>query len=181
MMWHRIRATMSTATRSLIARAFGLRRLAIARAFRSRRLMRAPIGLYRAGLGFLFGRRLMLLEHTGRSSGEPRYVVLEVVTSPSPNEVVIASALGRRAQWLKNLVAEPECHVSIRWRRRVPATAEILESADATAYLEIYQVQHPRVWKELNALMTSLHDENPDYEIPLVRITLRPEATPSKP
>jgi len=142
--------------------------------------MRAPIGLYRAGLGFVFGRRLMMLEHTGRSSGEARYVVLEVVTSPSPNEVVIASALGRRAQWLKNLVAEPECHVSIGWRRRVPATAEVLEPAEATEYLAVYQVQHPKVWKELNALMTSLHDENPDYEIPLVRITLRPESAANK-
>ncbi|MGV8858564.1 nitroreductase family deazaflavin-dependent oxidoreductase [Rhodoglobus sp.] len=154
---------MSTRTRSLIARAF-----------RSRRLMRAPIGLYRAGFGFLFGRRLMMLEHTGRNSGESRYVVLEVVTSPSPNEVVIASALGRRAQWVRNLVAEPKCHVSIGLRRRIPASAEVLGPADAQAYLAAYQVRHPRTWKELTALMTSLHDGNPDFEIPLVRITLHP-------
>jgi len=161
---------MSAMTRSLVARAF-----------RSRWLMRAPIGLYRAGLGFVFGRRLMMLEHTGRSSGEPRYVVLEVVTSPNPNEVVIASALGRRAQWVQNLVAEPKCHVSIGLRRRVPASAEVLEPADAMAYLAAYQMRHPRIWKELTALMTSLHDGNPDFEIPLVRITLRPETAPSKP
>jgi len=115
----------------------------IARVFRSRWLMRAPIGLYRAGLGFVFDRRLMMLEHTGCSSGEPRYVVLEVVTSPNPNEVVIASA-------------------------------------EATAYLADYQVRHPRVWKELKALMTSLHNGKADFEIPLVRITLRPETTQSK-
>ncbi|MBH0110317.1 nitroreductase family deazaflavin-dependent oxidoreductase [Salinibacterium sp. NG22] len=160
-------------TRSLLARAFRLRRRAIARAFRSRRLMRAPIGLYRAGLGFVFGRRLMMLEHTGRNSGESRYVVLEVVTSPNPNELVIASALGRRAQWVQNLGAESNCHVSIGLRRRVPAIAEVLEPADARAYLAAYEVQHPRIWKELSALMTSLHDGNPDFEIPLVRITLR--------
>lgn len=136
--------------------------------------MRAPIGLYRAGFGFLFGRRLMMLEHTGRNSGESRYVVLEVVTSPSSNEVVIASALGRRAQWVRNLVAEPKCHVSIGFRRRIPASAEVLGPDDAQAYLAAYQVRHPRVWKELTALMTSLHDGNPDFEIPLVRITLHP-------
>jgi len=136
--------------------------------------MRAPIGIYRAGLGFLFGRRLMMLEHTGRTSGVARHVVLEVVTRPSPNEVVIASARGRRAQWIQNLVAEPKCHVSIGWRRRVPASAQVLEPADAAAYLAAYRLRHPRIWKELNALMTSLHDGNPDFEIPLVRIALRP-------
>ncbi len=135
--------------------------------------MRAPIGLYRIGLGLLFGHRLMMLEHTGRSSGEARYVVLEVVTRPNKNEVVIASALGRSAQWFQNLVAEPRCHVSIGLRRRVPATAAVLEPGAAKDFLATYQAQHPAVWKRLESLMTSLHDGNPDFELPLVRLTLR--------
>lgn len=52
------------------------------RALRNRRLMRAPIWLYRARLGFLFGSRMLLLEHTGRRSGARRYVVLEVIDPP---------------------------------------------------------------------------------------------------
>jgi deazaflavin-dependent oxidoreductase (nitroreductase family) len=145
----------------------------INKAFRSRGLMRAPIGLYRAGLGFVFGRRLMMLEHLGRSSGKPRYVVLEVVTMPNRNEVVIASALGRQAQWFQNLVAEPRCHVSVGLRRRVPAVAEVLEPEDAAQFLSVYQSEHPKVWKELEAIMTALHDGDPDFELPLVRLHLR--------
>ncbi len=145
----------------------------IARTFRNRRLMRAPIGLYRAGLGFVFGRRLMMLEHVGRSSGVARFVVLEVVTRPSRNEVVIASALGRGAQWFRNLVAEPNCHVSIGLRRRVPAVAEVLGPEEAEAFLAEYQSAHPAVWKELKKIMTSLHGGDPDFELPLVRLELR--------
>lgn len=144
----------------------------IAKTFRNRRLMRAPIGLYRAGLGFVFGRRLMMLEHVGRSTGESRYVVLEVVTRPSRNEVVIASALGRGAQWFRNLVAEPNCHVSIGFRRRVPAVADVLEPEEAAEFLAEYQAAHPALWKELKAIMTSLHG-GPDFELPLVRLALR--------
>jgi hypothetical protein len=36
---------------------------------RVRWVVRVPVGLYRARLGFLFGSRLLMLEHTGRKSG----------------------------------------------------------------------------------------------------------------
>ncbi|MET8156751.1 hypothetical protein ABZT47_10295 [Sphaerisporangium sp. NPDC005289] len=42
-----------------------------ARVLRTRRLVRAPIWLYRAGLGILFGSRLLMLEHIGRTTGAP--------------------------------------------------------------------------------------------------------------
>ncbi|MEO6942774.1 MAG: nitroreductase family deazaflavin-dependent oxidoreductase [Terrimesophilobacter sp.] len=145
-----------------------------ARMFRNRRLIRAPIGLYRAGLGWIFGRRLVMLEHTGRNSGAARFVVLEVVARQRPNEVVIASALGRQAQWFQNLVAEPRCRISTGVRRRVPATAEILDADAAAAFLVTYQSEHPALWKELEKLMSSLHDGDPDFELPLVRLTLHP-------
>jgi hypothetical protein len=48
-----------------------------ARLLRSRRLVRAPIWLYRIRAGGLLGTRMMMLEHIGRTSGERRYVVLE--------------------------------------------------------------------------------------------------------
>ncbi len=45
----------------------------------SRALFRAPIYLYRLGLGWLFGKRILLLNHIGRVSGKQRQVILEVV------------------------------------------------------------------------------------------------------
>jgi hypothetical protein len=41
--------------------------------------LRLPIWLYRWRLGWLLGDRFLLLTHTGRKSGLPRQVVLEVV------------------------------------------------------------------------------------------------------
>ena len=97
---------------------------------KTRWLVRAPIALFRAGFGFLFGGRLMMLEHVGRTSGEPRYIVLEVLTRPNSNEMVIASGLGRQSQWFQNIVANPNCHLSIG-ARRVLATAAVLPVAGA--------------------------------------------------
>ena len=47
---------------------------------RTRWLVRMPVWLYRARLGFLFGNRLLMVEHIGRKSGRRRYVVLEVAS-----------------------------------------------------------------------------------------------------
>ena len=49
----------------------GLRRL----------VFRAPLHAYHARLGWLFGQRLLLLHHTGRVTGKPREVILEVVVA----------------------------------------------------------------------------------------------------
>jgi hypothetical protein len=60
-----------------------------ARILRSRTLMRAPIWIYRARLGFLFGSRMLMLEHIGRKTGLPRQVVLEVIDHPTPDTYVV--------------------------------------------------------------------------------------------
>lgn len=137
--------------------------------------MRAPIGVFRAGLGFVFGNRLLLLEHVGRSTGAPRFVVLEVVSRPEPDTVVVASAIGREAQWLQNLLAEPRCHVSVGFRRRVPARATVLDERAAARFLREYQREHPAVWERLNKLMTELHGGDPNFELPLVELALSPQ------
>src|SRR3954462_11665890 len=69
-------------------------------------LARAPIGVFRCGLGWLFGGRLVMVEHTGRTAGRRRYVVLEVVEQ-EPGAVVLVSGYGRASQWLRNVVVEP--------------------------------------------------------------------------
>jgi hypothetical protein len=51
---------------------------------RTRWLVRAPIWLYRARLGFVFRPQLLMLEHRGRKTGARRYVVLEIVGHPAP-------------------------------------------------------------------------------------------------
>lgn len=150
----------------------------------TRWLVRAPIGLFRAGLGFLFGGRLLLLEHVGRVSGERRFVVLEVLTRRGTerqgtdgrgterqraDDVVIASGFGRNAQWFRNLLVNPDCHISRGVRRRVPVRATVIGESEATEILADYQAVHPRAWAELKAAIVAATGEA-DPEIPLVSL-----------
>lgn len=80
-----------------------------ARILRSRGLMRAPIWMYKARAGAMFGSRLLMLEHIGRKSGARRYVVLEVVDHPSSNTYVVASGFGTKAQWFRNIRPTRRC------------------------------------------------------------------------
>lgn len=95
-------------------------------------LARAPIALYRRGLGLLFGQRLLMLEHVGRTSGETRYVVLETVGRPSANVIVVASGFGPSAQWYRNLRAQPKCRVSIGRQQHCPALARLMDEAESS-------------------------------------------------
>lgn len=73
-----------------------------------RLLLRAPILLYRARLGWLLGRRFVYVVHRGRRSGKRRETVLEVVRyGPDTPEIFIASGWGTRSGWYLNLGPTP--------------------------------------------------------------------------
>ncbi|HEX4015190.1 MAG TPA: nitroreductase family deazaflavin-dependent oxidoreductase [Frankiaceae bacterium] len=116
------------------------------RVLRTRWLMRAPIRVYKSGLGFLFGSRLLMLEHIGRSSGARRYVVLEVFGHPAPDVYLIVSGFGANAQWYRNLQADPAARVWVGRRRSVRARAERLSGPAADQALDAYVALHGKAW-----------------------------------
>jgi deazaflavin-dependent oxidoreductase (nitroreductase family) len=145
------------------------------RALRNRRLMRTPIALFRARLGFLFGQRMLMLEHIGRKTGNRRYVVLEVIDRPDSGSYVVVSGFGTRAQWYRNVVANPEVRIWIRGRGPARATAEMLPPDRATACLEHYVRRHPKAWKTMKpALENTLGSPIDDggAELPMVQFSL---------
>ncbi len=72
----------------------------------SRFFYRLPIYIYRIGLGRLMGSRFLLLEHTGRKSGELRRNVLELVRwGEAARTYYVVSAWGEKADWLRNVRA----------------------------------------------------------------------------
>ncbi|WP_198407337.1 nitroreductase family deazaflavin-dependent oxidoreductase [Nocardia terpenica] len=142
-----------------------------ARALRTRRLVRAPIPLYRAGLGPLLGARMLMLEHLGRRSGARRYVVLEVVDHPGPGEYVLVSGFGPKAQWYRNIRAQPRVRVWTGRRRGAPATATPLPEHDAATTLDRYRRCHPRAWKHLRAAIEHATGAPVDT-LPMVRLRL---------
>lgn len=124
-----------------------------ARVLRSRRLMRAPIWIFRARLGFLFGTRLLMLEHVGRKTGLPREVVLEVFGHSTPDTYIVPSGFGERAQWFRNVQANPRVRVSAAGRRPAPATARVLGQEEADRALAAYQCKHPRAWENFKPVV----------------------------
>ena len=124
-----------------------------ARVLGNRTLMRAPIWLYRAGLGFLFGSRLLMLEHVGRSSGARRYVVLEVIGHPAPGTYLVASGFGTRAQWFRNVLAHPRVRVAVAAHGPRPATARRLSTTEADAALAGYVRAHPKAWATFKTVL----------------------------
>lgn len=71
-------------------------------------IARAPITLYRWRLGQLLGGRLLLLTHTGRTSGQPRQVVLEITgRDPATGAYHLASGFGPESQWYRNIQQTP--------------------------------------------------------------------------
>jgi deazaflavin-dependent oxidoreductase (nitroreductase family) len=142
-----------------------------ARVLRTRWLVRAPIWLYRRGLGRLLGSRILMLEHTGRSTGQPRYVCLEIVERPSPDRIVIVSGFGERAQWYRNLRADTHCFVSTGRMRRVPAVARFLDEAEAEAALARYRAAHPADWELLRGAIEKAVG-HPVEGLPMVELAL---------
>jgi deazaflavin-dependent oxidoreductase (nitroreductase family) len=122
-----------------------------ARLLRSRTLMRAPIWIYRARLGFLFGSRVLMLEHIGRKTGLPRQVVLEVIDHPRPDTYVVPSGFGDRAQWFRNVQANPRVRVYASGRAPALASARVLGQQEADHALAAYQRKHPRAWGTFQA------------------------------
>jgi len=111
--------------------------------------VRAPVLVFRARLGFLFGSRLLMLEHTGRATGIRRYAVLETVHRTDRGTYVVAAGFGDGSQWLRNIRADPRVRVSVGRRSSVPATARVLTPGEAAAALGAYRRRHPRAWAAL--------------------------------
>ena len=155
------------------------RRHSIARAgaalLRARWFARAPIWLYRARLGAVFGSRLLMLEHVGRTSGRRRFVVLEIVDHPVLGRYVVVSGFGGRAQWFRNVEANPQVHVRLGSRKPSPALAHRLDAEDSAAALGRYVSAHPRSWAKLRPVLeqtlgTSIDEHGPD--LPMIALDL---------
>ncbi|MFE2436328.1 nitroreductase family deazaflavin-dependent oxidoreductase [Streptomyces sp. NPDC059409] len=119
-----------------------------------RRLVaRAPILLFRAGLGPLLGRRFLLLHHVGRVSGRDRRVVLEVVAYEAPHRCwTVASGFGPRSDWYRNLRAQPKTFVQFGNRHHA-VTARFLTPDEGAAIMADYGQKHPRTARRLCAYL----------------------------
>lgn len=106
-------------------------------------LLRLPIWCYRAGLGRLFGDRLVLLHHCGRKSGRPRLAVLEVIRRDErAGTYYVVSGWGEESQWVRNVMARPDVVIQTG-RRLVSARAVRLPADQGAEEIVAYARCHP--------------------------------------
>ncbi|MGH9307402.1 MAG: nitroreductase family deazaflavin-dependent oxidoreductase [Acidimicrobiales bacterium] len=104
-----------------------------------RRLLRAPTALYHHDLGWLLGRRFMMLTHVGRRSGKQYHTVLEVIAfDESLREVVVVAGLGPSTDWYRNIQASPPIQVRIG-RDRFQPVVRHLDEDEAIGMLADYE------------------------------------------
>jgi deazaflavin-dependent oxidoreductase (nitroreductase family) len=142
---------------------------------RSRHLARAPIHLYRRGFGFLFGSRMLMLEHVGRRTGAARHVVLEVIDHPAPGVYLLASGFGERAQWYRNVMANPNVTITTAGHREAPAKVRRLTRDEGDEALRRYRDEHPRAWANLKQIVERALDapvDPPNSSLPIVEVRL---------
>jgi deazaflavin-dependent oxidoreductase (nitroreductase family) len=123
-----------------------------------RRVLRIPVHLFHWRLGVLFGERLLLLTHRGRTSGRTFQTALEVVGhDDAAHEYYICSGTGPRADWFLNLQAAPALAVQVRNREWIP-TQRFLDDEEAAHRFAIYERAHPKAAPRLLASMGNSYD-----------------------
>ena len=75
----------------------------------TRWLFRVPVYAYRLGLGWIFGERMLLLNHIGRISGKQHQTILEVAGHDrSDGSYVVASGWGPRPPGIATSCTSPK-------------------------------------------------------------------------
>ena len=115
----------------------------------SRLIWRAPIWIYRLGLGGLIKSRMLLLHHTGRSSGLPRENVLEIVDYDAQHQTYyVAAGFGKKSDWYRNILKQPQVEIVVG-RRELPVTAVPLSPDESGQALVAYAQRNPKAAKSL--------------------------------
>ena len=115
----------------------------------------------------------MLLEHTGRNSGQPRSTVLEAIRHDEES-VDVAAAWGTQSDWYRNTRKHPAVLISTGRRQHHPAIASVVAPDEAVKVFADYATSHPRAAKAL-AKAFDLPFDAPEAmaeTVPIVRLSL---------
>jgi len=136
-----------------------------------------PTWLFRTRLGFVFGARMLMIEHRGRKSGKLFRTVLEVAGRGPSGEFIVTSGTGSRADWYRNLLAGGLEAVWIGSRRHAAALRELSPEEAGSVFAE-YEHKHPKTAEVLMGRMGVSYDGTDEgrvammRKIPMVEFTL---------
>jgi deazaflavin-dependent oxidoreductase (nitroreductase family) len=133
--------------------------------------------LYDIGLGAIIGRLILLLITTGRKTGLPRTTPLQY--EQIDGDFYLGSALGQKADWFKNILANPQVEVRVKSRRFHGLAETITDPVQIANFLALRLKRHPRI---IGAIMRSEGlPERPDraqletYAAQLAMLVIHPE------
>lgn len=108
-----------------------------------RLIKRPPQIAYALGLGPLIGRLVLLLRTTGRVSGLRRVTPLQY--ERVGDEFYLGSARGVKADWVQNILANPEVEVRVK-NHAYRGVAEVITEQDRVIdFLQLRLKSHPRM------------------------------------
>ena len=140
-------------------------------------ILHSPVWLFRARLGFVFGKRIVMLEHTGRRSGKLRRTPLEVVRRAG-DSYILCSGTGPNADWYRNLKSKAAVALWVGSRRH-SAEQRFLDDSEAATVFAAYETDHPKAAVRLMDLMGVGHDGTHEgrmamvARIPMVELRLK--------
>lgn len=121
-----------------------------------KRLLRAPIVLYRLRLDRLLGHRFLLLTHRGRLSGRHYRTMLEVVRwNAVEREAIVVSGFGKASNWRLNVLAGGALEVRIGGARFRPELREV-GAEEAIAVLAEYERRYRLLRPLVQAILARL-------------------------
>jgi deazaflavin-dependent oxidoreductase (nitroreductase family) len=116
-------------------------------------LLRLPVGLYRAHLGFLLGERFLMLSHTGRKTGRLHRSVIEIVDHDKASDTYYAvSGWGEKSNWYRNIMANPRVTVQVK-NRIFQSDAQRVSPDVGAQVLVDYARKHPFALREIAGIM----------------------------
>jgi deazaflavin-dependent oxidoreductase (nitroreductase family) len=119
----------------------------------ARLLLRAPLTLYRLGLGEILNSfHIVVLTTRGRKSGLPRHTPIEYRMHGT--KVYMISAWGQRPDWVKNMLEHPFATVQAGSRTYGAKAYLVEDTAEILRALFLFRKRAPAVYDAIIARMT---------------------------
>lgn len=123
-----------------------------------RLMFKLPVYIYHLRLGWLLGRRFLMLTHKGRKTGRIRHTVLEVIRyGPATEENIVVAAYGENADWYRNIQANPALEIRVGRDRYAPAHRFLTPDEIYTEFTD-YERRHPSAARILPKLLGFQYD-----------------------
>lgn len=116
-------------------------------------LFRIPVYFYRIGLGWLFGKKFVLINHVGRKSGKPYQSVVEVIErEKGTDNIIVVAGYGEQTQWYKNLKNQPKTTVQLG-SRELSVSVVLISPEDGGDIIARYMDRHGKLTGQLFSMI----------------------------